>query len=58
MAQIAITVILVIDMNAPKQQAINPFELLFTQIAATAQEQAGKEESEVDDYDRTENAAD
>lgn len=57
-AQIATAVIMVIDLNTPKQQAINPLELLFAQMAAAAQERTGKEESEVDDHDRTENAAD
>lgn len=57
-AQIATAVIMVLEMNAPKQQIVNPLELLFAQMAATAQRQTEKEESEVDDHDRTENAAD
>ena len=56
-AQIATAVIMVIDLNTPKQ-AINPLELLFAQMAAAAQERTRKEESEVDDHDRAENAAD
>ena len=57
-AQIATAVIMVIDLNMPKQQSVNPLEVLFAQMAAAAQERTGKEESEVDDHDRTENAAD
>lgn len=57
-AQIATAVIMVIDLNTPKQQAINPLELLFAQMATAAQERTRKEESEVDDHDRAENAAD
>ena len=57
-AQIATAVIMVIDLNTPKQQAINPLELLFAQMAAAAQERTRKEESEVDDHDRADNAAD
>lgn len=57
-AQIATAVIMVIDLNTPKQQAINPLELLFAQMAVAAQERTRKEESEVDDHDRAENAAD
>lgn len=49
---------MVIDLNTPKQQAINPLKLLFAQMAAAAQERTGKEESEVDDHDRAENEAD
>lgn len=57
-AQIATAVIMVIDLNTPKQQAINPLDLLFAQMAVAAQERTRKEESEVDDHDRAENAAD
>jgi len=57
-AQIATAVIMVIDLNIPRQQTINPLEFLFAQMAAKAQEQAGKEEREADDHDRTENEAD
>ncbi len=57
-AQIAIAVIMVIDLNIPRQQTINPLELLFAQIASKAQEQAGNEEKEADDHDRAENEAD
>lgn len=56
--QIAMAVIMVIDLNTPKQQAINPLELLFAQMAVAAQERTRKEESEVDDHDRAENATD
>ena len=55
-AQIATAVIMVIDLNIPRQQTINPLEFLFAQMAAKAQ--AGKEGKEADDYDRTENEAD
>lgn len=57
-AQIATAVIMVLEMNAPKQQTVNPLEFLFAQMAATAQRQTEKEESEADDHDRTENEAD
>lgn len=56
--QIATAVIMVIDMNIPKQQTVNPLELLFAQMSAAAQEQTKKEEREVDDHDRAENEAD
>ena len=42
-AQIATAVIMVIDLNAPKQ-SVNPLELLFAQMATAAQQQ--KKESE------------
>jgi len=57
-AQIATGVVMIIDLNSPKQQTINPLELLFTQMRTAAQEQEEKEESEAYDNDRTENAAD
>ena len=53
-AQIATAVIMVIDLNTPKQQAINPLELLFAQMATAAQQQ--REESEENNHDRTEDA--
>lgn len=56
--QIATAVIMVIDLNMPRQQTINPLEFLFTQMAAKAQERTGKEGKEADDHDRTENEAD
>lgn len=56
-AQIATAVIMVIDLNAPKQ-SINPLELLFTQMATAAQQQGEKKESEENDYDGSENAGD
>ena len=52
-AQIATAVIMVIDLNAPKQ-SVNPLELLFTQMATAAQQQ--REESEENNHDRTEDA--
>ena len=55
-AQIATAVIMVIDLNTPKQPTINPLELLFTQMADAVQEQAQKEESEEADHDRAEDA--
>ena len=55
-AQIATAVIMVIDLNTPKQQNVNPLELLFTQMAIAAQEQGRKEESEENDHDRSEDA--
>ena len=57
-AQIATGVIMIIDLNLPKQQTITPLELLFAQMATAAQGQIRKEESEVDDHDRTENETD
>lgn len=56
-AQIATAVIMVIDLNTPKQPTINPLELLFTQMAAAAQEQAKKEENEEAGHDRQEDAS-
>ena len=53
-AQIATAVIMVIDLNTPKQQAINPLELLFAQMATAAQQQ--KKESEENNHDGTEDA--
>lgn len=50
-AQIATAVIMVIDLNAPKQ-SVNPLELLFAQMATAAQQQ--REESEENNHDRTE----
>lgn len=55
-AQIATAVIMVIDLNTPKQQSVNPLELLFAQMAIAAQEQSKKEESEENDHDRSEDA--
>lgn len=52
-AQIAMAVIMVIDLNAPKQ-SVNPLELLFAQMATAAQQQ--REESEENNHDRTEDA--
>ncbi len=52
-AQIATAVIMVIDLNAPKQ-SVNPLELLFAQMATAAQQQ--REESEENNHDRTEDA--
>lgn len=52
-AQIATAVIMVIDLNAPKQ-SVNPLELLFAQIATAAQQQ--KKESEENNHDGTEDA--
>ena len=52
-AQIATAVIMVIDLNAPKQ-SVNPLELLFAQMATAAQRQ--REESEENNHDRTEDA--
>lgn len=46
-------VIMVIDLNAPKQ-SVNPLELLFAQMATAAQQQ--REESEENNHDRTEDA--
>ncbi len=57
-AQIATAVTMVIDLNMPRQQTINPLELLFAQIASKAQEQAGNKEKEADNHDRPENEAD
>lgn len=57
-AQIATAVIMVIDLNKPKQQSINPLELLFAQMATAAQQQGEKKESEENDHDRSENADD
>ncbi len=57
-AQIATSVIMVIDLNAPRQQTINPLELLLAQMASKAQEQARNGEKEADNYDRPENEAD
>ncbi len=57
-AQIATAVIMVINTNIPEQPAVNPLAAFFAQMEAAAQERTGKEESEVDDHDRTENAAD
>ena len=50
-AQIATAVIMVIDLNAPKQ-SVNP--LVFAQMATAAQQQ--REESEENNHDRTEDA--
>lgn len=59
-AQIATAVIMVIDLNMPKQQSVNPLEVLFAQMAAAAQQQpssrAKKKESEENDHDRSEDA--
>ncbi|MEY8333459.1 hypothetical protein AALB53_10185 [Lachnospiraceae bacterium 47-T17] len=52
-AQIATAVIMVIDLNAPKQ-SVNPLELLFAQMATAAQQQ--KKESEENNHDGTEDA--
>ena len=53
-AQIATGVIMIIDLNLPKQQTITPLELLFAQMATAAQQQ--REESEENNHDRTEDA--
>ncbi|MCM1026110.1 MAG: hypothetical protein NC432_06720 [Roseburia sp.] len=55
-AQIATAVIMVIDLNMPKQQSVNPLELLFAQMATVAQEQREKEESEESNHDRPKDA--
>lgn len=54
-AQIATAVTMVINTNIPDQQTIDPIGLLFAQMATAVREQAGGEEREVDDHDRTEN---
>lgn len=55
-AQIATAVIMVIDLNMPKQQSVNPLEVLFAQMAAAAQQQGEEKESEENDHDRSEDA--
>ena len=55
--QIAMAITMVINMNEPQQQTINPLNMLFAQMAAKVQEQ-NKEEREVDDNDRAENETD
>ncbi len=46
--QIAAAVAMVINMNAPQQQTINPLGLLFAQMVGKAQEHDGDAGSEVE----------
>lgn len=55
--QIAMAITMVINMNEPQRQPINPLNILFAQMAAKVQEQ-NKEEREEDDDDRVKDAAD